>query len=135
MFVTFKDIEGGMVPPPFERELKIVMSPDMHPSIGGCTFILSTLAPRGGCTDYHAHESSGELMIFLSGTGRARLGDDEREIGPGTAMYAPPGVRHKTENTGDEPLQIACVFVPAISTAYIRENIEAARKAAEKQYG
>jgi mannose-6-phosphate isomerase-like protein (cupin superfamily) len=71
-------------------------------------------------------------MIFLSGTGRAWLGEEEYEIGPGTAMYAPPGVRHKTENLGDEPLQIACVFVPAVSTAYIRENIEAARKAAGK---
>ena len=108
------------------------MSPDMHPSIEGFTFIMSILAPRGGCTDFHDHERSGELMIFLSGTGRAWLGDDEYEIGPGRAMYAPPGVKHKTLNCGDDPLQIACVFVPAISTAYIRENIEAARKASEK---
>ena len=69
-------------------------------------------------------------MIFISGTGKALLGDKECEIGPGTAMYAPPGVLHRTENTGEEPLQIACVFVPAVSTAYIRENIEAARRAA-----
>jgi mannose-6-phosphate isomerase-like protein (cupin superfamily) len=132
MYVAMKDIEGGMVPKPFERELKIIMSPDMHAAIKGFTFIMSTLAPNGGCTDFHSHESSGELMIFLSGTGKALLGDAEYEIGPGTAMYAPPGVKHKTLNCGNDPLQIACIFVPAISTTYIRENIEAARKAAEK---
>ncbi len=129
MFVKIEEIKGAIVPRPFERELKIIMSPDIHPQVEGFTFIMSTLAPRGGCTDFHAHNTSGELMIFISGTGRALLGDEVIEIGPGTAMYAPPGVMHRTENTGAEPLQIACVFVPAVSTAYIRENIEAARRA------
>ena len=49
----------------------------------------------------------------------------------GVALYAPPGMVHKTLNTGKDPLRIACVFIPAISTEYITANISAAKKAAD----
>jgi mannose-6-phosphate isomerase-like protein (cupin superfamily) len=68
-------------------------------------------------------------MIFMSGRGRAWLDGVEHELKPGVAMYAPPGMLHKTMNTGEEPLMISCVFVPPIDTNYIRQNIEAAQRA------
>ncbi len=71
MFVAFDTAAGTAIPKPFERELKVLLSPDRHPEIKGFTFVLSTLAPNGGCTDFHCHPESGELMIFLSGTGTA----------------------------------------------------------------
>jgi len=55
----------------------------------------------------HMHDDSGELMIFMSGKGKAWLKGEEHEIRPGTAIYAPPCVPHKTMNTGDVPLMIA----------------------------
>jgi len=128
-YVDFAEVEGAKVGKPFERELKILMSADMQPDVEGFTLIVATLAPNGGCTDVHSHESSGELMVFMSGSGKAWLDDVEYALKPGVAMYAPPGVSHKTMNTGEEPLMIACVFVPAVDTNYIRQNIEAAQKA------
>ena len=68
-------------------------------------------------------------MIFLSVKVKAWIKGAEYELKPGVAIYAPPCVPHKTMNTGDEPLMIACVFVPPVSTEYIRQNIEAAKKA------
>ncbi len=127
-FITFNDIEGTKIPSPFERELKILMSPDIHGDVKDFTLLLSTLAPNGGCTDWHGHDSEGELMIFMSGEGKAWLGDDEYAITPGSAMYAPPGLRHRTLNTGSEPLRIACVFVPAVSSDYILANIKKAKE-------
>ncbi len=126
-FIDFSEINGSKIDEPFEREIKFLLSPDIDPSVKDFTFLLSTLAPNGGCTDYHTHTDAGELMIFMSGKGKAWLDGIEHELKPGVAMYAPPGTVHKTMNTGPEPLQIACVFVPAISTDYIRQNIEAAR--------
>ncbi len=129
MFIEFNSVNGVKIEKPFERELKVILSPDTHASIKDFTFILSTLAPNGGGTDFHQHNESGELMIFLSGTGRAWLEDYSYDITPGTALFAPPGKVHKTLNTGNEPLQIACIFVPAISTDYIRKSQKESEKA------
>lgn len=129
MFINFSSIQGFRVDKPFERELKVLLSPDTHAQIKEFTFILSTLAPNGGCTDYHCHTEAGELMIFLSGSGKAWYENTEYEIKPGTALYAPPGSVHKTLNTGNEPLQIACIFIPAVPTDYIRKSQEESEKA------
>lgn len=124
-FLDINQITGVQILKPFERELKIVMSPETHPGVViDFTLLYSTLAPNGGCTDFHAHDKSGELMIFISGSGKAWLGGEEHILKPGVAMYAPPGVEHKTLNTGDEPLVIVCVFVPPASPDYIKANIK-----------
>jgi mannose-6-phosphate isomerase-like protein (cupin superfamily) len=130
-FVDFSAIRGERVPKPFARELKIALSPDMHADVSGFSLIVSTLDPEGGCTDTHAHETSGELMICMTGAGKAWLAGTEHELKPGVAFYAPPGVPHRTLNSGSEPLTLACVFVPAVPDDYIRKSIEAARKNGE----
>ena len=128
-YKDFSTIEAGTVPKPFERELKIIMSPDTDEDVKDFSLLVSTLAPNGGCTDFHSHEDGGELMVFTKGHGKAWLDGKEYELKPGVAIYAPPGVEHKTMNTGTEPLEIICVFVPAISTQYIMDNIKAAQEA------
>lgn len=133
--VDMNSVQSASVGKPFERELKVVMSPDLDPAVKGFSLIESILAPNGGCTDYHTHPVSGELMIIMSGTGRAFMDGKEYELKPGMAMYAPPGVEHKTLNTGSEPVRIACVFVPAIDTSYIMESVKAAKSAGEKKNG
>ncbi len=130
-FIDFSTVEGSKIDQPFERELKILLSPDRNDEVKDFTLLLSTLAPNGGCTDFHGHENEGELMIFMSGRGRAWMNDREYELKPGTAMYAPPGVAHKTMNTGDEPLQIACIFIPAVNASYIEEKLREAQKGAK----
>ena len=126
-YIDFSLVESAKVGKPFERELKILFSPDNDPSIKDFTLILSTLAPHGGCTDVHAHDG-GELMMFISGRGKAWLDGTEYELKPGVAIYAPPGIAHKTMNTGGEPLQILCVFIPAVSNSYVLKSIDDARR-------
>jgi len=126
-YVDGSEVAGVAVPEPFARTLKVLMSPETHSDVEGFTLILSALAPGGGCTDMHAHESSGELMVFVAGTGRAWLDGVERELRPGVAIYAPPGVEHRTMNTGEEPLEIVCVFMPPAPADYIKEMIEASQ--------
>ena len=125
-YADINEILGAKVPKPFERELKFIMSPETHKDVQGFSLLVATLAPNGGCTDLHSHKDSGELMIFMTGKGKAWLAGEEYPLKPGAVIYAPPGVEHKTMNTGDEPLSIACVFVPPVPVSYIENNIRAA---------
>jgi mannose-6-phosphate isomerase-like protein (cupin superfamily) len=127
--IDMDKVAGSKIAKPFERELRVVMSPETHHEVEGFTLMMSILAPDGGCTDFHAHESSGELMIILGGKGKALVEGVEHELRPGVAFYAPPGMVHKTVNPGSEPLRIACVFVPPVDTTYIRDNQKAAENA------
>ncbi len=122
-YVDADQLPAASVPKPFERELKVVMSPETHPDVDGFTLLFSTLAPGGGCTDVHAHEDSGELMVVASGRGRAWLAGDEYELKPGAALYAPPGAEHRTLNDSAEPLELICVFVPPAPAGYVEKMI------------
>lgn len=121
-------VAGRHVPEPFERTLKVIMSPETHAEVKDFTLLFSTLAPGGGCTDFHSHDSSGELMVFVSGHGKAWLAGVEHELSPGVAVYAPPGIEHRTLNTGEEPLEIVCVFMPPAPADYIRSMISASEE-------
>jgi mannose-6-phosphate isomerase-like protein (cupin superfamily) len=71
--------------------------------------------PPGGATAEHYHRTTEEIYFFTHGSGRMRLGDDERDVGPGDTVVIPPGTRHKLWNSGDEPLRLLCCCAPAYS--------------------
>ena len=73
--------------------------------------------PAGGETIEHFHRESEEIYFFTHGTGRMRLGSDEREVRAGDAVAIAPGLRHKLWNTGAEPLRLLCCCAPAYSDA------------------
>ena len=56
--------------------------------------------PPGGATTAHFHREAEELYFFTAGHGRLRVGDDEREVGPGDCAVIPPGTVHKLWCTG-----------------------------------
>jgi quercetin dioxygenase-like cupin family protein len=62
----------------------------------------------------HPHEQFG---LLLQGRLRLRVGDEEREIGPGEVWHAPPNVVHGGTIVGDEPVVFIDVFHP------IREDV------------
>ena len=69
--------------------------------------------PVGGATQEHYHARTEEIYYLTHGTGRIRIGGEEREVGPGDAIAIPPGARHKLWNTGAEPLRLLCCCAPA----------------------
>lgn len=71
----------------------------------------ATIAP-GGATDEHYHPVAEELYFFQAGSGRVKLGDEQRDVRPGECVLIPPGVVHKLTNTGDEPLRLLCCCAP-----------------------
>jgi mannose-6-phosphate isomerase-like protein (cupin superfamily) len=74
----------------------------------------ATVEP-GGATEEHYHRTSEEIYLFVSGRGRLRLGEEEREVAAGDSVLIAPGMRHKLWNTGGEPLVLFCMCAPAYS--------------------
>jgi mannose-6-phosphate isomerase-like protein (cupin superfamily) len=72
----------------------------------------ATIAP-GSATQEHYHPKSEEIYYILSGSGRIKINDEERDVGPLDAIAIPPGAHHKIWNTGDAPLVLLCCCAPA----------------------
>jgi len=69
--------------------------------------------PPGRETVAHLHRRAEELYFFTAGTGRLRVGDEERAVGAGDCAVIPPGTVHKLWNTGQDPLVLLCCCAPA----------------------
>jgi len=62
----------------------------------------------------HFHEGADQLEYYIEGKAVLYLeGVGEKEIGKGSFMYAPKGIKHGIRNVKD-PLKIYCVFLPAL---------------------
>jgi mannose-6-phosphate isomerase-like protein (cupin superfamily) len=71
--------------------------------------------PAAGETAEHYHRESEEIYVFLSGSGRMRLGDEESEVRAGDTVAIPPGTRHKLWSGPGEPLVLLCSSAPPYS--------------------
>jgi mannose-6-phosphate isomerase-like protein (cupin superfamily) len=71
--------------------------------------------PPGAATAEHYHRTTEEIYFFTHGSGRMRLGPEERDVGPGDTVVIPPGEPHMIRNTGAAPLRLLCACAPAYS--------------------
>lgn len=120
--VNTREVRGVMVPKPYERLLKVCMSPEDGRS-KDFTLLVSIISPSSG-TNYHSHEESGELIYVVSGYGKATVEGKEFDVGADTAIYAPLGVRHMIRNDSDETMKLVCVFVPPLPPQYVERAAE-----------
>ncbi len=67
------------------------------------------------------------MFYVLEGTLRMRVGDDERDVGPGTFVCVPPGVVHAFRNDTDEPVRFLNFNTPSGWEHYMRALGDAAR--------
>jgi len=64
----------------------------------------------------HSTGTREEMLVFLSGTGKAFVGDDQQfDVGVGKVCYIPPETAHNIKNTGTEPLVYVYCVAPANS--------------------
>ena len=59
----------------------------------------------------HRHDEAEEIYVVISGTGRVKLEDEVRDIGPMDAVRIAPPVRRAFEASADAPLELL-VFGP-----------------------
>jgi mannose-6-phosphate isomerase-like protein (cupin superfamily) len=86
----------------------------------------SVIAPGFAGPPLHRHEAMHDMFYVLEGTLTLRVGDDEREAGPGTFACVPPGVAHTFSNPGTAPVRILNFSTPSGWEDYMRELAEAA---------
>jgi mannose-6-phosphate isomerase-like protein (cupin superfamily) len=98
----FRSLDGSTI-----RELAGIASlPSRKQSLAEAT------VPVGGATDEHYHPVAEELYFFQQGSGRLRVGDEERDVRAGECVLIEPGEIHKLFNTGDVPLRLLCCCAP-----------------------
>jgi quercetin dioxygenase-like cupin family protein len=68
--------------------------------------------PQGGesARDAHQHTDFEECIYVLAGRGTTLADSGEYPLKPGDTILIPPGEKHVTHNTGDEPLVLLCFF-------------------------
>jgi quercetin dioxygenase-like cupin family protein len=59
----------------------------------------------------HAHAGSDKVYYVIEGSGRIRVGDEERLVGPGTVVLAPAGSSHAV-TAGQERLRLLVLMAP-----------------------
>jgi mannose-6-phosphate isomerase-like protein (cupin superfamily) len=79
--------------------------------------LAEALVPPGTQTIAHLHRLSEEIYLFTGGSGRMRLGDEERPVRAGDCVVIPPGVAHKLWADEQQPLVLLCCCAPAYSHA------------------
>jgi mannose-6-phosphate isomerase-like protein (cupin superfamily) len=72
----------------------------------------------------HAHPGMEERWRVLEGQAAFRIGDDEeRRLGPGDEIAAPPGVGHSAWNPTDAPVRLHVTMTPALRWAEVVEKL------------
>jgi len=61
------------------------------------------------------------MFYVLEGTLTVRLGDESRELGPGSFVCVPPGVVHTFSNPGSAPVRLLNFNTPGGWENYMRE--------------
>ena len=102
--------KGVEIPAPYRRQIKVLFAPDKE-GVEELTFSHAILPPSGR-TDYHVHDRP-ELIYVVSGTGVCVHEGQETIVQEDVALWIPKGEHHQLINTGDGPLKLATVFVPA----------------------
>jgi mannose-6-phosphate isomerase-like protein (cupin superfamily) len=54
-----------------------------------------------------------EVYYILEGSGLMVIDGEEREVGPGSTVYIPPGAEQHIRNTGAGDLKFLCIVDPA----------------------
>jgi quercetin dioxygenase-like cupin family protein len=69
-------------------------------------------------------DSAEEVLLVVSGSGKATIGDESADVGAGTVAVVPALAPHGVENTGDETLRIIGVFSSSTVLSVFEEPME-----------
>jgi mannose-6-phosphate isomerase-like protein (cupin superfamily) len=88
-------------------------SPDFRRVLwtGKHTQLVIMTIPPGGEIGEEIHEVD-QILTFVSGTGRAKVGGREKKVTQGDLVAVPAGTRHNFTNEGPNPLVLYTVYGP-----------------------
>ena len=68
--------------------------------------------PPGGEIGEEVHEDIDQILTFVSGTGKAVVGGQSKNVAQGDLVVVPAGKKHNFLNTGENPLILYTVYGP-----------------------
>jgi len=108
-----KTISSTVIPEPYKRSLQVVLDKTDGDNVGDFTFLLSTLFPYEGKTDYHTHTVD-ELIYITSGYGYSLADGKKTPIQAGSFIYAKAGEQHQCVNESNETMRLICIYIPGL---------------------
>src|SRR5215831_6910612 len=103
--------ETKVIRAPHGSEIRPLIDRTTSP-VNQCSLAEETLPPGATIAPHH-HEVLEEIYYILEGEGRMRVGDEERDVSAGDAVYIPRCARHALTNTGAQTMRILLVCGPA----------------------
>lgn len=73
---------------------------------------LGVLAGQVKKIKLHTHELEDHIVYVVRGKAKARLGDEQREVGPGDLVAIPKRVPHSFDQIGSEPFVVLVNATP-----------------------
>lgn len=79
---------------------------------GKQTQLVLMAIPEGGEIGGEVHEGHDQLLYFVAGTGTAKIGEVETQVGEGDVSIVPSGQYHNFRNTGSGYLKLYTTYSP-----------------------
>ena len=79
---------------------------------GDKTQLVLMAIPEGEEIGGEVHEGHDQLLYFVAGSGRAKIGDSESQVSDGDVSIVPSGVFHNFRNTGSGMLKLFTTYSP-----------------------
>ncbi|MGY9048200.1 cupin [Puniceibacterium antarcticum] len=79
---------------------------------GDKTQLVLMSIPEGGEIGGEVHKGHDQLLWFVTGSGKAKIGETEYDIKEGDLSIVPSGKFHNFKNTGSGPLKLYTTYGP-----------------------
>ena len=91
--------------------MKTLISPATNPLAG----VNLVNVPPGGVIGRHLHPKEIETVYVLAGQSELTLGDTNHVFVAGQIVAIPIGLEHSLRNTGQDTVNLLCIFTPPLS--------------------
>ena len=79
---------------------------------GDKTQLVLMSVPEGGEIGGEVHEGHDQILVFVEGSGTAKIGEAETPVSEGDLSFVPSGAYHNFVNTGSGPLKLYTTYSP-----------------------
>ena len=98
---------------------------------GEKTQVVRMAIPEGEEIGGETHEGHDQVLIFVEGTGKAKIGETETPVGEGHLSFVPSGAYHNFINDGQGPLKLYTMYSPPEHEPGVEHETKAEAEAQE----
>jgi quercetin dioxygenase-like cupin family protein len=120
---VFTQAEAKLLGLPGRKSLEIVSGERGARSVTLRLVEIPVPQPGEEPRSWHQHRDIEECIFVLSGCGTTYAFSGQHPLKPGDTIVIPPGEKHLTRNTGNEPLLLLCFFPVADITGGTHEPL------------